>query len=446
MARTVLAAAATGADLAAMVADARQRLFDLVSDLSDEALMGPKLSIVNPLLWEIGHVGWFQEKWVLRHAGGRSPLRRDGDSLWDSIAIAHDTRWDLPLPSRRDTFRYLEDVRDQLLDLLAKGEPTAEERYFLLLSIFHEDMHTEAFTYTRQTLSHPKPRFTGVPSAGPSRPESDVSRAGALPGDVEVPGGTFLLGASKEEPFVFDNEKWEHRVEVPPFRIARAPVTQLEFAAFVEDEGYRRRELWSPSGWAWRSAAEAQHPVYWRREGNSWMRRNFDQWVKLEPDRPVLHVSWWEAEAYCRWARRRLPAEAEWEVAAASPAPRAHGNAPKRRFPWGDEAPERARANLDWNAMGCVDVAAHPQGDSAFGCRQMIGNVWEWTQDDFQPFPGFVPDPYKEYSQPMFGKAKVLRGGCWATRSRLIRNSWRNFYGPDRRDVWAGFRTCALPA
>jgi iron(II)-dependent oxidoreductase len=157
-------------------------------------------------------------------------------------------------------------------------------------------------------------------------------------------------------------------------------------------------------------------------------------------------VSWHEAEAYCRWAKRRLPTEAEWELAAAG-APDAGGasiDARMRRFPWGDAAPTPDLANLDGRALGCIDVAALPAGDSAFGCRQMIGNVWEWTGTTFHPYPDFTPDMYKDYSQPLFGNTKVLRGGAWTTRSRLIRNTWRNYYGPDRNDVLAGFRTCAL--
>jgi iron(II)-dependent oxidoreductase len=232
---------------------------------------------------------------------------------------------------------------------------------------------------------------------------------------------------------------------VPPFVIARAPVTQSEFAEFVEGKGYSRREFWSEAGWQWRQSAAAEHPVYWKREAaGRWLRRNFDHWVPLEPHRPVLHVNWWEAEAYCRWAGRRLPTELEWEVAA-SAEPAQFGNElaqGKRRFPWGDKAPASERANLGWRAMGAVDVNALSAGDSAFGCRQMIGNVWEWTASDFGPYPGFEIDPYREYSQPWFGTHKVLRGGAWPTQPRLLRNTWRNFYTPDRRDVWAGFRTC----
>ncbi|HEU4752589.1 MAG TPA: selenoneine synthase SenA [Armatimonadota bacterium] len=419
--------------LAQAVEDARERTLCLVADLTDEQLLGPRLAIVNPLRWEIGHVAWFQEKWVLRHALKRRPIRADADALYDSMAIPHDVRWDLPLPGRGETLAYVRAVRDGVLDLLRSRDPTPEEAYFVMLSVLHEDMHTEAFTYTRQTLGYPGPQFPDVP-------QTPADGGGPLPGDASFRGGAFVLGATPDEPFVFDNEKWAHPVEVAPFRLARAPVTQSEFAAFVEDGGYRRRELWSDAGWEWRTGQSAACPVYWRRAGDAWERRDFDRWVPLEAHRPVLHVSWYEAEAYCRWAGRRLPTEAEWEYAAAWDG--AAGR--KRRFPWGDEPPSPERANLDWRGMGCVDVGALPAGNSAAGCRQMIGNAWEWTADDFRAYPGFRADPYAEYSEPWFHTHKVLRGGCWATRSRLIRNTWRNFYRPERRDVWCGFRTAAL--
>jgi iron(II)-dependent oxidoreductase len=418
--------------LAGWVQDAHRRTRALVADLTDEQLLGPRLSVVNPLLWEIGHVAWFQEKWVLRHANGRPPQRADADALYDSAAVAHDTRWDLPLPSREETLRYLAAVEDQVLARLAEG-PRADEVYFTLLSVFHEDMHAEAFTYTRQTLAYPAPRWPGESEGVPAESETPWG------GDVPVAGGTFRLGAEPDGSFVFDNEKWAHALELRPFDIARAPVTQAEFAAFVEDGGYRRRALWDPDGWAWREQAGANQPVYWRREASGWQRRDFNYWVALEPHRPVIHVNWYEAGAYCRWARRRLPTEAEWEAAATGPT----GGGRKTLFPWGGAAPAPDRAHLDGRARGCVGVASLPRGDSPCGCRQMLGNVWEWTADRFGPYPGFEPDPYKEYSAPWFGDHRVLRGGCWATRGRLLRTTWRNFYRPDRRDVFAGFRTCA---
>jgi iron(II)-dependent oxidoreductase len=245
---------------------------------------------------------------------------------------------------------------------------------------------------------------------------------------------------------VFDNEKWAHDVVIAPFSIARAAVTQGEFARFVDDGGYARRDLWTDAGWAWRTTAKAEGPAYWKREAGAWLRRSFDRWVPLEPDAAVLHVNAFEAEAYCRWARRRLPTEAEWEAAAAGE-PDATGRAladTKRPFPWGDRSPAPEHASLDARVQGTVGVAALPAGESAFGCRQMWGNAWEWTSTPFEPYPGFLADPYKEYSQPWFFAHRVLRGGCFATRARLLRNTWRNFYTPDRRDVFAGFRTCAL--
>ncbi len=419
--------------LAEAVADARRRTLELASALSDTQLRGPRLSIVNPPLWELGHVAWFQERWVLRHAAGRAPLRADGDALYDSAAIPHDTRWELPLPDLAETTAYLRDVEARVGALVERGDA---DPYLVALSVFHEDMHFEAMAFTRQTLGYPAP---GLSDAAPP-----VPGGGDLPGDVAVPGGTFRLGAEPGATFVFDNEKWAHPVELAPFRISRAPVTQARFAEFVEDGGYRRREWWSGAGWGWREAAGAEGPVYWEHRGGRWLRRDFDRWVPLEPHRPMVNVSWFEAEAWCRWAGRRLPTEAEWEAAAAGePGPGGGLSPRKRRFPWGDAPPAPERAHLGARCLHAIDVGALASGDGAFGCRQLVGNVWEWTASDFSPYPGFAPDAYREYSEPWFGTHKVLRGGSFATPPRLAWNTFRNFYTPDRRDLWAGFRTCA---
>ncbi len=429
------------ANLIDQLKEARSRTLALVEDLSDEQLMGPRLDIVNPLLWEIGHVAWFQEKWTLRHLLKKEPIREDGDRLYDSMAVAHDTRWDLPLPSRKKTLRYMEQVLSGIIEAL-QSPKTEEEAYFYRLALFHEDMHDEAFTHTRQTLNYFPP-----PLWAQDREEKAASQEerGPLSGDVEVPGGTFPLGSTPEMPFVFDNEKWSHPVQVKPFRVARAATSNAEFAVFVEEGGYQRREWWSEPGWSWREQADAQHPVYWKRESaNQWMRRHFNQFHRLEENLPVIHVNWYETEAYCNWSGRRLLSEPEWEMAA-SQSFQSDGtiSEAKRRFPWGDEPPTSGRANLDWEAGGCVEVGALKEGDSPSGCRQMIGNVWEWIANDFLPYPGFVVDPYKDYSEPWFGTRKVMRGGCWTTRSRLVHNTWRNYQTPDRRDILAGFRTAA---
>ncbi|HXG91376.1 MAG TPA: selenoneine synthase SenA [Blastocatellia bacterium] len=438
--------------------EARERTLELIADLSDEQMMGPRLAIVNPLRWEVGHVAWFQEYWVLRHARGHSPILGNGDALYDSAKVAHDTRWDLPLPSKTETLAYMQQVLDRVAELGESqssashgGESHYDEAYFMSLALLHECMHAEAITYTRQTLEYSEPRIAIAKPRQRDEVKEEAAESAAqhqnVSGDVKIPGGVFMLGSAPAYPFVFDNEQWAHQVEVAPFSISRTAVSNREFAAFVEDDGYRRRELWSDAGWRWREGEGAEHPLYWKKNSaGEWLRRNFDKWVPLEANHPVLHVNWFEAEAYCRWARRRLPTEAEWEMAAScEPTPDSSAiTERKRRFPWGDEPPTPERANLDWRNIGCVDVSALPAGDSAFGCRQMIGNTWEWTATDFNPYPGFSPGPYKEYSAPWFGDHKVLRGGCWVTRSLLITNTYRNFYKPDRRDVWAGFRTCAI--
>jgi gamma-glutamyl hercynylcysteine S-oxide synthase len=444
--------------------ETRARTLELVGDLSEMQMLGPRLQIVNPLRWEIGHIAWFQEFWVLRHLGRQPAILKQGDELYDSARVAHDTRWDLPLLGRVETLTYMRRVLERVIEQagnagreLADGEGY-DQKYFLNLVLLHEQMHDEALTYTRQTLSYPPPAIgiggkqiddtalvNKIRSA--ERNATVAQNDNGLSSDAEIPSGRFTLGSPREEVFVFDNEQLAHEIEMEPFAISKTAASNGEFKNFVEDGGYQRSELWTAEGWQWRTAERAECPVYWRREGSAcWFRRNFDEWVAIDERLPIIHVNWYEADAYCRWAGRRLPTEAEWETAA-SGEPMANGQGlktHKRRYPWGDDSPTPERANLDWRAMGSIPVNALQAGDSAFGCRQMIGNVWEWTASDFQPYPGFVSGPYKEYSEPWFGNHKVLRGGCWATRSRLIHNCYRNFYTPDRRDVWAGFRTCAL--
>jgi iron(II)-dependent oxidoreductase len=428
---------ASTAELAAQLHEVRARTRRLTDDLSSEQLMGLKLDIVNPVLWEIGHVGWFHEYWTLRHSLGQHPLIERADDLWNSSTVAHDTRWSLDLPDRNGTFAYLAGVLERQCEHLARSDFPEHARYFYELAIRHEDMHVEALTYMRETLAYPPPRGLG---------DQPLPAGGLAGDDAYVPGGTWRLGATSADGFIFDNEKWAHPVELNAFRIARAPITNRNYAAFVEAGGYRAREFWSAAGWMWRERERAERPVYWQPKSDGvWTWRRYNRTEVLPPDAPVVFVNWYEAEAWCRWAKRRLPTETEWEAATIGE-PNANGSRlsdVKRQWPWGDATPSRQHANLDFAFDGPTDVAACPHGDSAFGCRQIVGNVWEWTASDFTPFPGFSPDPYSDYSQPWFGARKVLRGGAWATSARLARPTFRNFFPPDRNDVFAGFRTCA---
>ena len=425
---------ATADDLAGQLRDVRTRTRRLTEDLSTAELMGPMLPIVNPVLWEIGHVGWFHEYWTLRQAHGEAPIIDRADLLWNSSTVAHATRWELDLPDRDGVFGYMSDVLARQLDRLGRGVDGAR-RYFYELSIRHEDMHVEALAYMRQTLGYARPEGLGHPA---------THAAGGWPGDVEVPGGVWRLGSTPADGFVFDNEKWGHEVDIAPFRIAKAAVTNAEFAAFVDAGGYRNREFWSAAGWAWRERVGAERPVYWREKvGNSWTWLRYRAVEELPPNAPVMFVNWYEAQAWCSWAKRRLPTEAEWEVAALGEPIRDGLAETKRRWPWGEASPSPEHANLEFASHGPLEVAACAAGDSAFGCRQMIGNVWEWTASDFVPFAGFSADPYEDYSQPWFNTRKVLRGGSWATSARIARPGYRNFFTPERNDVIAGFRTCA---
>ena len=415
--------------LRAALIDARRRMLALYGHLAPAQLRVPYLKIVNPPLWEMAHVGWFQEYWCLRHRGSAEPLRSrlsDCDPMLNSAIIPHAERWKLPRLTEASVADYLRREFDDTLEALESSTP--ESRYFFALSLYHEDMHSEAMRMTLQTLALP----------GPASANGILPRPAPAPaaGDVLFEGGEFEMGSRQGPDFVFDNELAAHRVRVEPFALAAVAVTNAEYLAFVEADGYRRVELWSPQGWRWREDAGALAPCYWRGDAGGWLVRRFDRWEPLRADDPVMHINAHEAEAYCRFAGRRLPSEAEWEFAArADLAPAAD------RYPWGAEALAQGAVGLDGAYGTPVPATALPGSDSRRGVRQMLGNVWEWTATPFAPYPGFAPGPYREYSEPWFHTHRVLRGGCFATRARLVHSRWRNFYTPERNDVFAGFRT-----
>jgi iron(II)-dependent oxidoreductase len=261
---------------------------------------------------------------------------------------------------------------------------------------------------------------------------------------VKVPGGPFRMGWQRAG-FAYDNELPPHAVEVPAFRIDRFPVTHGDFLAFLEDGGYARRELWAAEGWELRETEGLGAPRHWRRAaGGGWEARFMDRVLPLPAvaDRPVAHVCYWEADAFARWAGKRLPTEAEWEKAALwDPAAGA-----ARPWPWGEQPPTPERANLDQLGFAPAAVGAYPRGASAYGVEQLVGDVWEWTSTAFGGYPGFVAYPYDDYSKTWFGgDYRVLRGGSWATRPAVARGTFRNWDFPIRRQIFAGFR-CAVDA
>jgi iron(II)-dependent oxidoreductase len=419
--------------------DARNRTIELIQDLDEEQIIGPKLPYLNPIRWEIGHIAYFYEYFILRKLYNfKSIIGDKADQIYDSICIEHEVRWDLPLLSRLDTLSYMQAVFGQLCESLDKKNTTEQESFIYQFGIFHEDMHAEAFFSARQALSYPTP-ILAISKNVPYGHKSPIQL-----GWAKIPGGEFNLGAKKNAPFLFDNEKWAHKVTVEPFEISKTPITNSEFQTFVDDGGYQLESLWTYDGWKWRQEANAEHPVYWLPDGpKNWGERRFDQILQLSPNLPIIHVNWFEADAYCRWAGLRLPTEVEWEVAALGTLDQNGKLGQKKRsYPWGEDTPNASFANIDGRSLGPTDVNALAEGDSAFGCRQMIGNVWEWTSDTFKAYPDFSADVYKEYSTTLFGETKVLRGGAWTTRGRMINGTYRNYYEPDRRDVFSGLRAC----
>jgi len=422
--------------LIANLKDSRERTLALIDDLNSQQLIGPMLDTVNPLLWEIGHTAYFYEFWILRNLHGAESFLDNADALYDSINIAHNDRWNLPLLTLEETKTYMQQVLDAVINVLQSDKVSKQDIYLSRYGCFHEDMHTEAFTYTRRTLNYSAPKLPGCHF------EHESNNVEILNGDVDITGGEYLLGAAQDINFCFDNEKWQHPVNVKPYSISRTATSYKEFANFVDDNGYSHQQFWSDEGWKWLQKNNVTVPNGWKKgANNNWLIKQFDQWVAMPADAAVIHINWFEANAWCNWAGRRLPSEAEWELAASgSP----HNINEKRLYPWGEQPPTYKHANMDSRTMGTINVNALVEGDSAFGCRQMLGNTWEWVSDTFNPYPGFVADMYEDYSQPLFGNTKVLRGGAWTTRSRMIRNTWRTYYGPDRNDVFAGFRSCKL--
>ncbi|MBL0140563.1 MAG: ergothioneine biosynthesis protein EgtB [Betaproteobacteria bacterium] len=418
--------------LADALRESREYTLSMYGHLEGAQWQVPLLEIVNPPLWELAHIGFFQEFFCRRWKpddpeGKRTPSRLAGaDSLFDSRTVAHDSRWSLPYPPLEEVLRYLEATLTASLDDLASSRE--DERHRFRLALFHEDMHGEALLMTLHTLGLPAPRreHLRMPAAVAGGAE-----------DVHFPGGEFQQGARcGDGEHAFDNEKWAHPVRVAAFAMASRPVSNGRYLAFVEEGGYRREQFWSPEGQRWLDSSGATMPRNWKRDDSGWSMRWFDAWGALQEDEPVVQVCRHEAEAWCRWAGRRLPTESEWEYAA-------RNGGREDRYPWGDAVPPPALA-LDYRIAR--PVAAPDPAPSASGLEMMIGGVWEWTSSDFAPYPGFETDAYAEYSEPWFHTHAVLRGGCFATRSRLVHNRWRNFYLPHRNDVFAGFRTCAAAA
>ncbi|MFF0745978.1 ergothioneine biosynthesis protein EgtB [Streptomyces sp. NPDC004111] len=413
---------------------ARERTALLTSCVDDAELTAQHSPLMSPLVWDLAHIGNQEEQWLLRTVGGREPMRPEIDTVYDAFEHPRAERPALPLLAPAEARAYAAEVRGRALDVLERsplrGAPLLDAGFAFGMIAQHEQQHDETMLITHQLRGGPAALTAPPPPVAPDA-------AASLPAEVLVPGGPYTQGTSAE-PWALDNERPAHPVFVPPFLLDVTPVRNEAYLAFVEDGGYREERWWDPAGWDMVRRHSLEAPLFWRREGARWLRRRFGVTEPVPPDEPVLHVSWYEADAYARWAGRRLPTEAEWEKAARfDPA-----TGRSTRYPWGDADPTPEHANLGQRHLRPAPAGAYPAGESPLGIRQLIGDVWEWTSSDFLPYPGFAPFPYREYSEVFFGpEHKVLRGGSFAVDAVACRGTFRNWDLPVRRQIFAGFRT-----
>jgi gamma-glutamyl hercynylcysteine S-oxide synthase len=389
--------------IAARLGAARERTLELVEPLTDEQLNRVYSPLLSPLIWDLGHIANFEELWLVRRVGGRDPLRGDLGRFYDAIESPRRSRGELPILRAGEVRPYMRAVRERTLEVLDEvdlddaGDALLRDGFVYEMLLAHEQQHTETMLQLLQMVESYRPLRTDEAPA--AEPFSDG------PEMVDVPEGEHLVGAP-EEGFAYDNERPARTVHLDPFRIDRTPVTNGQYMEFMTDTG-------------------AQPPMYWEPAGDgAWVRVAMGRVEEVDPAHPVVHVSWSEADAFARWAGKRLPSEEEWEAAACG----ASGE----------------RANLDQLAFGTAPAGAYSDGAADCGAVQLLGDVWEWTSSDFTAYPGFVAFPYAEYSEVFFGDDhKVLRGGAWASCRDVIRTSFRNWDLPERRQIFAGFRCAA---
>lgn len=415
--------------LARDLALARDRTLALV-DFDDTELHRQYDPLMSPLVWDLAHIGQQEELWLLRDGDPARPglLPADVEGLYDAFTHSRASRVELPLLAPDQARKYCATVRSKVFDKLEMLSGGPADSFVFAMVLSHEHQHDETML---QALN----LRTGAPLLGTGR-RLGPGRAGLAGTSVLVPGGEFVLGVdAADEPFALDNERPAHRVEVAAFRIGRVPVTNAEWRVFVDDGGYRQPRWWTERGWNHRVQAGLTAPAFWSPDQQS--RNRFGHNEDIPDDEPVQHVSYFEAQAYAAWAGARLPTEIEWEKACAwDPLTGA-----RRRYPWGAADPSPELANLGGTALRPAPVGAYPDGASAYGAQQLLGDVWEWTSSPLRPWPGFAPMIYQRYSEPFFGgDYRVLRGGSWAVAPEILRPSFRNWDHPYRRQIFSGVR------
>ncbi|MGH4013307.1 MAG: ergothioneine biosynthesis protein EgtB [Pseudonocardiaceae bacterium] len=422
--------------LATELERSRARSTALTDAVDDGELIRQHSQIMSPLVWDLAHVGNQEELWLVRDVGGRDPVRADIDHLYDAFKHPRPDRPALPLLNPAEARGYLGEVRRKVLDVLEhtplEGRRLVEHGFAFGMIVQHEQQHDETMLATHQLR---------VGAAALHAPAPRPQRAADLPDEVLIPAGEFTMGTSTE-PWALDNERPAYQARTGAFWLDITPVTNGDYLRFLAEGGYDDPRWWSERGWAHRCEAGLVAPQFWQRAGDTWWRTRFGVTEPIPPDEPVLHVCFFEAQAYAAWAGKRLPTEVEWEKAARfDPA-----TGRSRRFPWGDEDPTPAHANLGQRHLQPAPAGSYSAGASPLGVHQLIGDVWEWTSSGFSGYPGFAPFPYREYSEVFLGgDYRMLRGGSFGTDPAACRGTFRNWDHPVRRQIFTGLR-CARDA
>jgi gamma-glutamyl hercynylcysteine S-oxide synthase len=408
--------------------EARERTLALVASVGEENLERVHSPLMSPLVWDLGHIAAFEDLWLGHRFAGLPLLRGELLDVYDAFETPRAGRGELPFLRPADAREYLDEVRERTLDATAAGD--IGDGLLHELVIRHEHQHNETMLQTLQLA-----RLTDYEPPVGRHADAGAREAATGLELVEIPAGECTIGAP-ERGFAYDNERPRHRTDVRGFMIGRSPIVNATYLTFVEGGGYERRDWWSDEGWSWKEEYDITHPGGWTADcAAEWRLGTLEP---LDPRRPVVHLSWFEADAFARAHGARLPTETEWEKAATWD----QETQTARRFPWGEDALEPGvHANVDLFEAGTAAVAARAAGASPYGCLGMIGDVWEWTSSAFDGYPGFVAHPYREYSGVFFGENyRVLRGGSWATRARVSTPSFRNWDLPERRQIFAGLR------
>jgi gamma-glutamyl hercynylcysteine S-oxide synthase len=397
-------------EIADALAEARQRTLDMVAPFSDAQMETAHSELMSPLAWDLAHIAAYEDLWLVHRHGGEPLLHPELAAMYDAFETPRAVRGDLPILNRAEALDYLADVRQRALSILERHG--ASQIHEMVLQ--HEHQHNETMLQAIELV-----RLPTAPGFEPAARAAAQGHGETGLDPIAIPGGPFAMGAPDER-FAYDNERPRHMVDLPGFSIGRTAITNATFLRFVEGGGYQRREWWSDEGWAWKEEYDITHPQGWA-AGPEWRQWRIDGDAPLHPEEPVVHISWFEADAFARSHGARLPTEAEWEKAAT----------------WTQGTKFTRSPNLDQTGLG-----PHPVGHRPAGLPLgMLGDTWEWTATEFDGYPGFSAYPYREYSEVFFRRGyRVLRGGSWATRFRVATPTFRNWDLPQRRQIFSGVR------